>query len=130
MVESEIAGALGELGAATLGESGAIAMPPRLRPVWTGAAVAAPAFPVRCTPGDNLAVHVAVTTAPASSGGMDRLGAIAPHHPVWSWDAACRTTSASASAVSSPDRSGQATGSISTVPAPWRRSWTRKARWP
>jgi 4-hydroxy-4-methyl-2-oxoglutarate aldolase len=67
MVESEIAGALGELGAATLGESGAIAMPPRLRPVWTGAAVAAPAFPVRCTPGDNLAVHVAVSRAPSGA---------------------------------------------------------------
>jgi 4-hydroxy-4-methyl-2-oxoglutarate aldolase len=29
--------------------------------------VAAPAYPVSCTPGDNLAVHVAVTTAPAGS---------------------------------------------------------------
>ena len=32
-----------------------------------GATVAAPAYPVRCTPGDNLAVHVAVTQAPAGS---------------------------------------------------------------
>jgi 4-hydroxy-4-methyl-2-oxoglutarate aldolase len=29
--------------------------------------VAGPAYPVRCTPGDNLAIHVAVTQAPAGS---------------------------------------------------------------
>lgn len=55
------------LGSATLGESGAEPFPPRIRPVWSGARLAAPAFPVRCTPGDNLAVHVAVTTAPTGS---------------------------------------------------------------
>jgi 4-hydroxy-4-methyl-2-oxoglutarate aldolase len=32
--------------------------------VWPGAAFAATAFPVRCTPGDNLALHVAVAQAP------------------------------------------------------------------
>jgi 4-hydroxy-4-methyl-2-oxoglutarate aldolase len=56
-----------ELGAATLGESGAHAMRARLRPVWPGARVAAPAFPVTCTPGDNLALHVGVAHAPAGS---------------------------------------------------------------
>jgi 4-hydroxy-4-methyl-2-oxoglutarate aldolase len=35
--------------------------------VWSGATLAAPAFPVRCTPGDNLAVHVAVARAPEGS---------------------------------------------------------------
>ncbi len=64
---TETAGALAELGAATLGESGASAMPSRIRRVWAGATLAAPAFPVRCTPGDNLAIHVAVTRAPAGS---------------------------------------------------------------
>lgn len=64
---TEIAGALAELGAATLGESGARAMPTRIRPVWSGAALAAPAFPVRCSPGDNLAIHVAVSRAPAGA---------------------------------------------------------------
>jgi 4-hydroxy-4-methyl-2-oxoglutarate aldolase len=59
--------ALAALGAATLGESGARTLPPRIRPVWPGAALAAPAYPVSCTPGDNLAVHVAVTRAPAGS---------------------------------------------------------------
>jgi 4-hydroxy-4-methyl-2-oxoglutarate aldolase len=67
MDDKEATAVLGDLGAATLGESGAMPMPPRIRPVWAGAAVAAPAYPVTCTPGDNLAVHVAVTRAPACS---------------------------------------------------------------
>lgn len=61
------AAALLELGSATLGESGGRAADRRLKPVWPGAAVAAPAYPVGCTPGDNLAVHVAVTSAPRGS---------------------------------------------------------------
>ena len=56
-----------ELGAATLGESGGRPMRARIRPVWRGARLAAPAFTVRCTSGDNLAVHVAVARAPAGS---------------------------------------------------------------
>jgi 4-hydroxy-4-methyl-2-oxoglutarate aldolase len=63
----EIAAALEGLGAATLGESGGRAAHRRLRPAWPGASIAAPAFPVACTPGDNLAVHVAVTRAPRGS---------------------------------------------------------------
>jgi 4-hydroxy-4-methyl-2-oxoglutarate aldolase len=65
--QAEIAAALGVLGSATLGESGGLATDRRLKPVWVGAKVAAPAYPVSCTPGDNLAIHVAVTTAPAGS---------------------------------------------------------------
>ena len=53
-----------ELGAATLGESGGRPMRARIKAAWPGAALAAPAFPVRCTPGDNLAIHVAVACAP------------------------------------------------------------------
>jgi 4-hydroxy-4-methyl-2-oxoglutarate aldolase len=56
-----------DLGAATLGESGGQPMRARLRPVWLGARLAAPAFPVSCTPGDNLALHVGVARAPAGS---------------------------------------------------------------
>ena len=56
-----------ELGSATLGESGAHRMHSRIKPVWKGARFAAPAYPVRCTPGDNLAIHVAVARAPAGS---------------------------------------------------------------
>jgi 4-hydroxy-4-methyl-2-oxoglutarate aldolase len=62
---SEVAAELLTLGAATLGESGARLLPPRVRPAWSGARLAAPAVPVRCAPGDNLAIHVAVATAPA-----------------------------------------------------------------
>lgn len=63
----DIAATLAELGSATVGESGGTAADRRLRPAWPGAAVAAPAYPVGCTPGDNLAVHVAVTRAPQGS---------------------------------------------------------------
>jgi 4-hydroxy-4-methyl-2-oxoglutarate aldolase len=63
----DIAAALAELGSATLGESGGLAAHRRLRPAWPGATIAAPAYPVGCTPGDNLAVHVAVTKAPRGS---------------------------------------------------------------
>jgi 4-hydroxy-4-methyl-2-oxoglutarate aldolase len=55
------------LGAAALGESGGRPMPSRIRPVWPGARLAAPSFAVRCSPGDNLAIHVAVARAPAGS---------------------------------------------------------------
>jgi 4-hydroxy-4-methyl-2-oxoglutarate aldolase len=63
----DIAAALARLGSATIGESGGLAAHRRLRPAWSGATLAAPAYPVGCTPGDNLAVHVAVTTAPRGS---------------------------------------------------------------
>ncbi len=42
-------------------------MHPRVKPAWAGARVAGPAYPVRCSPGDNLGIHVAVTRAPAGS---------------------------------------------------------------
>lgn len=35
-----------------------------IRPVWKGAAVAGPAYPLRCAPGDNLAIHIAVDAVP------------------------------------------------------------------
>ena len=63
----ETAAAMAGLGSATLGEAGGRAAHRRLRPAWPGAAVAAPIYPVGCTPGDNLAVHVAVTRAPRGS---------------------------------------------------------------
>jgi 4-hydroxy-4-methyl-2-oxoglutarate aldolase len=65
--QQEIAAVLQRLGSATLGESGGLPTDRRLKPAWPGATLAAPAYPVRCTPGDNLAVHVAVTTAPVGS---------------------------------------------------------------
>ncbi len=56
-----------ELGSATLGESGGRPMRARVKAAWAGATLAAPAYPVTCTPGDNLAVHVAVARAPAGN---------------------------------------------------------------
>jgi 4-hydroxy-4-methyl-2-oxoglutarate aldolase len=64
---SETAATLQQLGSATLGESGGLATDRRLKAAWPGAVIAAPAYPVGCTPGDNLAVHVAVTRAPTGS---------------------------------------------------------------
>jgi len=54
-------------GSATLGESGARRMRNRIRPAWAGARVAGPAVPVRCTPGDNLGIHVGVTRSTPGS---------------------------------------------------------------
>jgi 4-hydroxy-4-methyl-2-oxoglutarate aldolase len=62
--DDEVRNELLELGSATLGESGGRAMRARIKPAWPGARLAAPALPVRCTPGDNLAIHVAVGSAP------------------------------------------------------------------
>jgi 4-hydroxy-4-methyl-2-oxoglutarate aldolase len=63
----DVAAELLELGSATLGESGGRPMRPRIAATWSGARVAGPAATVRCTPHDNLAIHVAVAEAPAGS---------------------------------------------------------------
>jgi 4-hydroxy-4-methyl-2-oxoglutarate aldolase len=55
------------LGSATLGESGAQPMHPRIKDTWPGARVAGPAFAVHCSDGDNLAIHAAVVEAPSGS---------------------------------------------------------------
>ncbi len=73
---TDVARVLLTLGAATVGESGGRAMAARVKPAWTGARLAAPAFPVRCTPGDNLAVHVAVTRAPSGSALVVDVGSV------------------------------------------------------
>ena len=65
--DGETASTLQQLGSATLGESGGRATHRRLKPAWPGAKLAAPAYTVHCTPGDNLAIHIAVTKAPAGS---------------------------------------------------------------
>ena len=70
------ADALLALGAATLGESGARPMRDRIRAAWPGARIAAPVYPVRCSTGDNLAVHVAVARAPRGSALVVDVGAL------------------------------------------------------
>jgi 4-hydroxy-4-methyl-2-oxoglutarate aldolase len=77
MSPDDIAAALAGLGSATLGESGGRAAHRRLRPAWPGASIAAPAYPVRCSPGDNLAIHVAVTKAPRGSALVVDVGQVA-----------------------------------------------------
>src|SRR6476646_6321377 len=62
---SNYVAAFAQLGAATVGESGGRPMSPRVRAAWPGARISAPAFPVTCAAGDNLAIHVAVAEAPA-----------------------------------------------------------------
>lgn len=54
------------LGTSTLYEASglACAADPNIRPVWPGAALAAPVYPVQCAPGDNLAIHLALERAP------------------------------------------------------------------
>ncbi len=77
MDDQTMARAFAELGAATLGECGALALPPRVKAAWPGATLAAPAFPVRCTAGDNLGIHVGVATAPAGSALVVDVGEVA-----------------------------------------------------
>jgi 4-hydroxy-4-methyl-2-oxoglutarate aldolase len=57
------------LGTSTLYEASglACAVDPQIRSVWPGAALAAPAYPVHCAPGDNLAIHLAMERAPRGS---------------------------------------------------------------
>jgi 4-hydroxy-4-methyl-2-oxoglutarate aldolase len=63
----DLAATLLSLGAATLGESGGRPLHPRVRAAWPGAAVAGPAYAVRCASADNLAIHAGVVEAPAGS---------------------------------------------------------------
>ena len=82
MTDTDHASAFADLGSATLGESGGRPMAPRIRPVWAGARVSGPAFPVVCSAADNLAVHVAVAEAPAGSVLVVSVG-LEPHRGYW-----------------------------------------------
>ncbi len=58
------------LGAATLFEASRMdqtAVDPAIRSLWPGAAIAGPAYPVHCAPGDNLAIHIAMDKPPRGS---------------------------------------------------------------
>lgn len=57
------------LGSSTLYEACGLptAVDPAIRSVWRGAVIAAPAFPLACAPGDNLALHLALEQAPRGS---------------------------------------------------------------
>lgn len=58
------------LGSSTLFEASGLkdsALDHQIRPVWQGARVAGPAYPVACAPGDNLGIQLAVERAPKGS---------------------------------------------------------------
>ncbi|SFM15862.1 RraA family protein [Methylobacterium pseudosasicola] len=57
------------LGSSTLYEASGLpcSVDPLVRPVWPGASIAAPAYPLTCSPGDNLAIHIGLERAPRGS---------------------------------------------------------------
>ena len=54
------------LGSSTLYEASGLpcAVDPLVRRIWNGAFIAAPAYPLVCSPGDNLAIHIALERVP------------------------------------------------------------------
>lgn len=54
------------LGSATLYEASGLScsVDPLVRSIWTGAFIAAPAYPLVCSPGDNLSIHIAMERVP------------------------------------------------------------------
>jgi 4-hydroxy-4-methyl-2-oxoglutarate aldolase len=92
---ADYAAAFAALGSATLGESGGRPMAPRVRPVWTGARISAPAFAVNCSATDNLAIHVAVAEAPAGSVLVVNVG----HEPARGYWGEVLTTAAEARGI-------------------------------
>ena len=57
------------LGSSTLYEASHLpcAVDSAIRPVWDGAFIAAPAYPLECSPGDNLSLHLAMERVPRGS---------------------------------------------------------------
>ncbi|WP_321816392.1 MULTISPECIES: dimethylmenaquinone methyltransferase [unclassified Paraburkholderia] len=59
-----------KLGTSTLHEASGLltsSVDPAIRTIWPGASVAGPAYPLECSPGDNLAIHIAMEKAPRGS---------------------------------------------------------------
>jgi 4-hydroxy-4-methyl-2-oxoglutarate aldolase len=59
-----------KLGTSTLHEAFGLStssVDPAIRTVWPGASVAGPAYPLECSPGDNLAIHIAMEKVPRGS---------------------------------------------------------------
>lgn len=59
-----------KLGSSTLYEASGLpssSVDPAIRTVWPGASVAGPAWPLECSPGDNLAIHIGMEKAPRGS---------------------------------------------------------------
>lgn len=59
-----------KLGTSTLFEASGVhtsAVDSAIRTVWPGASIAGPAYPLECSPGDNLSIHIAMETVPHGS---------------------------------------------------------------
>ncbi|MDN7878919.1 RraA family protein [Burkholderia aenigmatica] len=59
-----------KLGTSTLYEASGLAtssVDPAIRTVWPGASIAGPAYPLECSPGDNLSIHIAMEQVPRGS---------------------------------------------------------------
>ncbi|MBP2199161.1 RraA family protein [Pantoea cypripedii] len=58
-----------QLGSSTLFEASGLncALDPEIRNIWRGMTVAAPAYPLACSPGDNLGIHLALEKVPKGS---------------------------------------------------------------
>jgi 4-hydroxy-4-methyl-2-oxoglutarate aldolase len=54
------------LGSSTLYEASGLScsVDPLIRGIWSGAFIAAPAYPLVCSPGDNLSIHIAMERVP------------------------------------------------------------------
>jgi 4-hydroxy-4-methyl-2-oxoglutarate aldolase len=57
------------LGSSTLYEASGLpcSVDPQIRSIWNGAFIAAPAYPLICSPGDNLSIHIAMERVPRGS---------------------------------------------------------------
>lgn len=58
------------LGTSTLYEAAGLtisSVDPAIRTVWAGASIAGPAYPLVCSPGDNLSIHIAMEKVPRGS---------------------------------------------------------------
>ncbi|CAB3974037.1 MULTISPECIES: RraA family protein [Burkholderia] len=59
-----------KLGTSTLYEASGLAtssVDPAIHTVWPGASIAGPAYPLECSPGDNLSIHIAMEQVPRGS---------------------------------------------------------------
>lgn len=59
-----------QLGTPTLYEASGLttsSVDPAIRSVWAGASIAGPAYPLECSPGDNLSIHIAMEKVPRGS---------------------------------------------------------------
>ncbi|WP_109479379.1 dimethylmenaquinone methyltransferase [Paraburkholderia sp. C35] len=59
-----------KLGTSTLFEASGVsttAVDSDIRTVWAGASIAGPAYPLECSPGDNLSIHIAMERVPRGS---------------------------------------------------------------